>query len=143
MCDYSLHSVRSRPARVSDKLVSSAFRNSCTHGFAPAGEPEVAVCLLPGTELAFEKEVTYDRFLGFFPRKTGARVARFRHINVDNPQAYHHALEFPDGRIVLVHQLAAGQRATVLQLPSVASPVEGGRQRQTSSNPASAEASQS
>ena len=135
MCDYSLQTVRSRPARVSDKLVSSAFRNTCTHGFAPVGEPEVAVCLLPGTELAFENEVTYDRFLGFFPRRTGACVARFRQVNMDNPEVYHHALEFPDGRVILVHQLTAGQRATVLQLPSLANPADVGEHRTTSSNP--------
>jgi hypothetical protein len=55
MCDYSLHHVASRPARVGDKLVSTSFVNSGTRGFAAVGEPNVAVCLLPGTELAFEE----------------------------------------------------------------------------------------
>ena len=55
MCDYSLHNVASRPARVGDKLVSTSFLNSSTRGFAAVGEPNVAVCLLPGTELAFEE----------------------------------------------------------------------------------------
>ena len=57
MCDYSLHLVASRPAKVGDKLVSTNFNNSITRGFAAVGEPTVAVCLLAGTEVAFEKEV--------------------------------------------------------------------------------------
>ncbi len=61
MCDYSLHSVASRPAKVGDKLVVTDFAKSITHGFAAVGEPDVAVCLLPGTEVAFEDDVQYDR----------------------------------------------------------------------------------
>jgi hypothetical protein len=57
MCDYSVQYVASRPAKVGDKLVSTKFRNSITGGFAAAGEPNVVVCLLPGTEVAFESEV--------------------------------------------------------------------------------------
>ena len=60
MCDYSLHDVASRPASVGDKLVSTRFQNSITRGFASSDQPNVAVCLLPGTELAFEKEVECD-----------------------------------------------------------------------------------
>ena len=55
MCDYSLHHVASRPAKVGDKLVTTQFNNSITRGFAAVGEANVAVCLLPGTEVAFEK----------------------------------------------------------------------------------------
>ena len=57
MCDYSLDLVASRPAKVGDKLVTTKFEYSMTRGFAAIGEPNVAVCLLPGTEVAFEKEV--------------------------------------------------------------------------------------
>jgi hypothetical protein len=57
MCDYSLHLVASRPAKVGDKLVTTKFNNSLTGGFAAVEEPTVVVCLLPGTELAFEREV--------------------------------------------------------------------------------------
>ena len=72
MCDYSLQYVASRPAKVGDKLVSTKFSNSITGGFAAVGEPNVAVCLLPGTEVAFEKEVECEHTLGFFPnRKLG------------------------------------------------------------------------
>ena len=66
MCDYSLHLVASRPAKVGDKLVTTAFNNSLTRGFAAVGEPHVAVCLLPGTEVAFEREVECERVFKLF-----------------------------------------------------------------------------
>ncbi len=119
MCDYSLEHVASRPAKVGDKLITTKFANSGTRGFTEVGEPNVAVCLRPGTELAFDKEVERARLLGFFPnRRTGTRVARFRSVNAENPQAHHDALEFPNGQIVLLTRLAEGQAATVLQLPA-------------------------
>ncbi len=48
MCDYSLHLVANRPAKIEDKLVTTKFNNSITRGFAAVGLPNVAVCLLPG-----------------------------------------------------------------------------------------------
>jgi hypothetical protein len=48
-------------------------------------------------------------------------VAKFRQVNKGKSNSHHDALEFPDGKIVLLTQLCKGQRATVLQLP-VASP---------------------
>jgi len=42
MCDYSLHVVASRPARVGERLVSTRFPNAITRGFAPVGERNVA-----------------------------------------------------------------------------------------------------
>ena len=125
MCDYSLHDVASRPAKVGDKLVSSQFPNAITRGFADPAEPRVAVCLMPGTELAFEKEVECDASFRFLPtRKSTQRVARFRQVNLNRPAAHHDALEFPDGKIVLVTDLCEGQSATVLQLPSTRRPAE-------------------
>jgi hypothetical protein len=120
MCDYSLDFVASRPATVGDRLVSTRFPTSITRGFAAIGEPHVAVCLLPGTELAFENEVEYDPALGsFLPnRKVRQKVARFRKINSEQPHLHHDALEFPGGQIVLLTRLCEGQHATVLQLPA-------------------------
>jgi hypothetical protein len=115
MCDYSLHLVTSRPAKVGDKLVSTKFTNSITRGFAAIGEPKVAVCLLPGTELAFENNVECEPALGILPNKRiGQKVARFREVNAEHPCA----LEFPDGQVILVTRLCAGQHAAVLQLPA-------------------------
>jgi hypothetical protein len=123
MCDYSLHAVESRPAQVGDKLRSTSFANCFTRGFAAVGEPNVAVCLRPGTELAFDREVEIDHGFGrLLPNlgfgRMGERVARFRQINMDRPDTHHDALEFPSGRIVLVTRLCEGQTATVLQLPA-------------------------
>jgi len=124
MCDYSLHLVASRPAKVGDALVTTKFQNSMTRGFSAIGEPNVAVCLLPGTEVAFEKEVRYERFFSLLPNmKLGKKVARFRRINMDNPNVHHDALEFPDGETVLLTRLCEGQHATVLQLPASPRPV--------------------
>lgn len=123
MCDYSLHHVASRPAKVGDELIATKFGNSITRGFAAVGEPDVAVCLLPGTELVFQKEVECDPAFGLLPnRKIGQRVARFRQVNPDNPHVHHDALEFPGGQVVLVTRLCEGQRATVLQLPASGRP---------------------
>ena len=123
MCDYSLHGVASRPAQVGDKLVTTQFFNTTTLGLSPVGEPNLAVCLLPGTEIAFEDEVVREP-TGFLlsllkrqPEPIPDRVARFRQIQMNNPCTHHDALEFPDGQIVLLTHLRAGQRATVLQLP--------------------------
>lgn len=119
MCDYSLHNVASRAANVGDKLVATDFPKAITSGFAAVGEPDVAVCLLPGTELAFEEQVKYHNALSRFGKASVEhRVARFRQIDLNNPHVHHDALEFPDGQIVLVTRLVAGQMATVLQLPA-------------------------
>ena len=127
MCDYSLDLVASRPAKVGDELVTTKFKNSITRGFAAIGEPNVAVCLLPGTEVAFEKEVKYERFFVLFPSlkfgTLGKKVAQFRQINVGRPMVHHDALEFPDGETVLLTRLCEGQHATVLQLPASPRPV--------------------
>jgi hypothetical protein len=125
MCDYSLHHVATRPAKVEDKLVTTKFNNSITRGFAAVGEPHVAVCLLPGTEIAFEQNVECEPSfgIGILPnKKTGQRLARFRQINMDNAVTHHDALEFPDGQVVLLTRLCEGQRATVLQMPASARP---------------------
>ena len=123
MCDYSLHGVQSRPAKVGDRLVTRQFWNTTTRGFSTVGEPRVAVCLLPGTEVGFEKEVERE-LTGFqlaFWRRKGPiphKVARFRQVNTENKATHHDALEFPDGEIVLLTHLRSGQHATVLQLPA-------------------------
>jgi hypothetical protein len=118
MCDYSLQSVQSRPAKVGDKVTTRDFETG-TRGFSASEDASVAVCVLPGTELSFADEV---RIKGFNPSPDviNHRTAIFRKINLDNPRAHHDALEFPNGELVLLTFLAEGQQATVLQLPAVA-----------------------
>ena len=93
----------------------------------------MAVCLLPGTELAFEEEVQCETGRFWLSlRQVGHKVARFRQINKDQPEVHHDALEFPDGQIVLLTHLCEDQHATVLQLPVRPSVAVDGAQRQHS-----------
>jgi hypothetical protein len=119
MCDYSLQNVRSRLAKVGDKLVTRDFGTG-TRGFAAADELELAVCVMPGTELAFAQDVAClpSGLLGWNKKTTNQRTAIFRQINKDKTRAHHDALEFPDGRTELLTLLCEGQEATVLQLPA-------------------------
>ncbi len=121
MCDYSLHAVATRPAKVGETLISTTFRGTSTRGFASESDPNVAVCMLPGTELAFEREVKYDN-RWIWTRTINYRVGKFNQIDPHIPDRHHDAIEFPDGNYVLVTQLCEGQRATVLQLPATAHP---------------------
>ena len=118
MCDYSLEQLASRPAKVGDKLVTTHFRYSLTGGFCAIGAPNVAVCLKPGTELVFEREIKTLSKFWMRSQKLGAKVARFRHVNLDCPTMHHDALELPSGEILLLTRLTEGQFATVIQLPA-------------------------
>ncbi len=119
MCDYSLEHLASRPAKVGDKLVTTRFGYGLTGGFCAVGDPHVAVCVQPGTELAFEREIeSQATFRLFSPRKLGAAVGRFRRVNEGCKTIHHDALELPGGQIVLLSSLREGQRANVLQLPA-------------------------
>jgi len=115
MCDYSLEHLDSRPAKVGDQLVTTKFGRTCTTGFCAIGQPRLAVCIKPGTELAFEREI--ERETLFFKRGLGSQVARFRRMNQHRNWVHHDALELPSGKVVLLARLLVGQRATVLQLP--------------------------
>ena len=119
MCDYSLHSVKSRPAKVGDKLTTRNFGTG-TRGFAASEDASVAVCVRPGTELSLADEVTClpTGLLGWRDKVIKHKTAIFRQINKEKVAVHHDALEFPDGRIVLLTTLCEGQRATVLQLPA-------------------------
>src|SRR5258707_5302169 len=116
MCDYSLHAVATRPAQVGETLITTTFRGTATRGFASENEPAVAVCMLPGTELAFAEDVKYDN-RWIWARAINFRVGKFGVMDPNVPHRHHDAIEFPDGSNVLVTQLCEGQRVTVLQLP--------------------------
>jgi hypothetical protein len=113
--------------------IRAAASSRRTRGFAAVGEPHVAVCLLPGTEIAFDENVECEPSFGvgiLANKKIGQQLARFRQINMHNPVTHHDALEFPDGEVVLLSRLCEGQRATVLQLPAAARP-EAAKERAT------------
>ena len=119
MCDYSLQHVKSRSAKVGETLRTHHF-NSGTIGFAAPEDANTAVCVLPGTELAFATQVrcTQLAWFGWKVKPLPHTTAIFRQVNKDNPRTHHDALEFPDGKMVLLTNLSEGQEATVLQLPA-------------------------
>lgn len=132
MCDYSLQHVKSRDAAVGDKLTTLNFGMG-TVGFkgedqTEPGEAPVAVCIRPGTELAFSKPVKLRKYaspegwaLTYWDgeqRDTGHTVAIFRQVNKDLTHVHHDTLEFPDGETVLLDWLCENQEASVLQLPA-------------------------
>ena len=139
MCDYSLNAIATRPAVVGETLISTEFRGTQTRGFAGASTSEIAVCIRPGTELVFQDRVVSRGV--FLIKRTESRLARFRQINLDKPFQHHDALEFADGSVILLTDLAVGQKARVLQLPVVSSAgtkeeivhpeIESGRSRET------------
>jgi hypothetical protein len=119
MCDYSLHSIKSRPAKVGDKLTTRYFGTG-TKGFAASEDANVVVCVRPGTELSFALEVTCQPIgiFGWRDKVIRHKTAIFRQIDKENVATHHDALEFADGQIVLLTSLCEGQQATVLQLPA-------------------------
>ena len=119
MCDYSLQSMMSRPAKVGDKLTTRNFGTG-TRGFAAPENSTIAVCVLPGTELAFSKKVECAPAALFERRQRTINhaTAIFRQLNRDQSRMHHDALEFPDGQMVLLTELCEAQEATVLQLPA-------------------------
>ena len=123
MCDYSLHLAASRPAELAETIVITEFFGTRTRGFASPSDPGTAVCLRPGTEIAFEKEAKVGGRI--FRKSIGDKLARFRQIDMDKPARHHDALEFSNGKIVFVTDLAPGQRVKVLQLPPSQQPSSG------------------
>jgi hypothetical protein len=123
MCDYSLHHVKTRPAQVGDKLTVRNFGTG-TRGFASAEDANVAVCVLPGTELSFAHEVTRLDAWVWHKKVIRATTAVFRQINKEKVAAHHDALEFSNGQVVLLTFLSEGQQATVLQLPAEPKPAK-------------------
>jgi hypothetical protein len=119
MCDYSLHNVKSRPAKVGDKLTTRDF-GTRTRGFSAPENKYVAVCVLPGTELSFADKVRRAGLWPWSKKVINHKTAIFRQINQNNWAAHHDALEFPDGQIVLLTFLKECQQATVLQLLAAA-----------------------
>ena len=135
MCDYSLHTLKSRQAKAGEILTTRNFHTG-TRGFAASEDESVAVCLRPGTELSFAEDVECKRggFLFWRRKLIKHRTAIFRQVNQNDPSVHPDALEFPDGDVVLLTSLCGGQQATVLQLPveAGAAPPEPATQRYSS-----------
>jgi len=119
MCDYSLQNVKSRPAKVGDKLTTRYFGTG-TRGFAASEDASIAVCVLPGTELSFAANVTCipTGLLAWRQKVVNHKTAIFRQINKEKPTTHHDELEFHNGKVAQLTYLCEGQQATVLQLPA-------------------------
>ena len=134
MCDYSLHAVASRPAKVGETMITTTFRGTSTRGLASENDRNTAVCMLPGTELEFADNVRHDsRWI--WTKTLDFRVGKFGAIDPDVPDRHHDAIQFPDGTSVLVTQLCEGQRVVVLQLPVRHGQYEAKRDRQAAPPP--------
>ena len=70
------------------------------------------MCLLPGTELAFDEPIRS------IDVNHNTNVAKFIQVDIDNPYTHHDAIELVSGAIVKVHNLIEGQICNVLQLPA-------------------------
>lgn len=115
MCDYSLQTVKSRPAKVGDRLRTTNFGTGTTGFGAIDCSDTVAVCVLPGTEIAFDDPIALCAPMF---AQTAHRLARFRQLNKLEPMRHHDALEFPNGELAMLTALQVNQMATVLQLPA-------------------------
>lgn len=122
MCDYSLHCIASRDAEANETIVTTNFYGTSTRGFASPSDPTVAVCLRPGTELAFDETPKKEGAL--YKKSLPDKVARFCQVDVKDPTTHHDALEFPDGTIVKINDLVVGLSARVIQLPAKEQPTE-------------------
>jgi hypothetical protein len=105
--------------------VATRFRGSTepnapdgTGGFCASEDQGTAVCLLPGTELSFAEEVREWAMAPWSSNVISYRTAIFRQVNKDKAHTHHDALEFPNGKIVLLTTLKPDQQATILQLPA-------------------------
>jgi hypothetical protein len=119
MCDYSLKHLASRPAKAEDLLTVTKFASTISLGFTALEDTNMPVCVLPGTELAFSENIAIGNgFLGFGEKTFAHKTARFRQVNAEHAYAHHDALELPDGTVIMLQNLKAGQTATILQLPA-------------------------
>ena len=119
MCDYSLEDVKSRAANVGDKLTAHRFPRYTT-GFAASEDIECAVCIQPGTELAFDADIKVKSWYGSSDEAKvyPVRVAKFIQLNKDVQFRHHDAIELVSGEQILLNDLVVDQTCSVLQLPA-------------------------
>ena len=119
--------VASRPAVVGDELtLTRSYGGSSSKGFFPTSEENstTAVCLIPGTELAFAEPIKINACDSFYYESDHVvseySVAKFveKGSKENDKFQYHDALELPNGRQVILQALPMGQKCTVLQLPA-------------------------
>jgi hypothetical protein len=102
------------PAKVSDKLATRNFGTG-TRGFSALEDHNVAVCVLPGTELSFADEVKITR-RNPWPDVIKHKTAIFRQINQDDPEGPSRCAGIPERRGCAADILGARPRSKYSQI---------------------------
>ena len=99
MCDYSLHNVKSRPAKVGDKLTTHHF-NTCTRGFAAPEDVEHGSLRSSGNGTCLCRAVRCSPrgLFAWKPKVVNHTTAIFRQVNKDKPQRIMMRWNFQTGR---------------------------------------------
>lgn len=111
MCDYSLESVRNRPARVGEKLTTRRFPSGSV-GFTAAGDVgcSTAVCLMEDTRITLENvPAELQRELGVAEKAT---VTFFR-TDPQTSVGYRDSIRFPNGKEITLQRLGPAVSAVV------------------------------
>jgi hypothetical protein len=125
MCDYSMHAIKNRKAVVGDKVKTSDFARTSSPGLESITEPNLAICLIPGTGVEFDepvqhRDVSVNGIGVTLPFKIGRYVRKPGH-----EAEFHDAFQFPDGTVVLMAYLVTNQTGTVTYVPEeVVKPTE-------------------
>jgi hypothetical protein len=109
MCDYSLEMYASRPARESERYVTTRFPSGSV-GFASPGDTSCAICVQYDTRLVLEDIPQHVQAqCGVSPKET----VTFARIETG---AYHDAIRFADGRVLSLQHLGPGVSASLVTL---------------------------
>lgn len=125
MCDFSLEHTASRAAKRGDRLMTHRFPSSTT-GLVEPGHVETAVCLRPGTELAFDEpiQIVARGFIGGTGETLASKTAIFTQIEIarsrpdGTPLEHRDAIALPNGEVFKLQELSLGQHLHVLQVPA-------------------------
>ncbi len=107
MCDFSLEMYASRPARESEKYVTTRFPSGSI-GVAAPGDCSTAVCILYDTKLNLEG-ISRELQIGFGVREAEqVMFARLQH------GAYRDGVRFGNGRELSLQLLGPGVRLSLV-----------------------------
>ena len=117
MCDYSVQAGKQQREAVRGNPLITKKISDHTIGFVDVNDQTTAVCLIPGTALAFDEPVKFASGGGSI-KSIPFAGAKFCQIEKGNALTHHDALAFPDGQTVKLTLLLEGQTAMVMELPA-------------------------
>ena len=122
MCDYSLHAVASRPAKVGETLITTTFPGTSTRGFAAEGRAGGCGLSASGNRISLRSTASSTTRDGSGQRARASKLPRFREVEPNVlPSATMMRSNFPNGSYVLVTLLVekpASDGAAVARQPS-------------------------